>query len=124
MLLRVPPTFSVWPSIVSLCDEWSAETSDTFTATNGATLALRGFTPDFEAVNVSSVRAGSVPPGVVEAGLGGGFVGVVGAVEVAGGAGVVAVCAGTVGVDDGALCAELLVDFPPPPPPQPAIRQA
>jgi hypothetical protein len=76
MLFSVPPTFSVCPPIVSVCEEWSAETSDTLTATNGATLARRGVTPDFEPVNVSSVRAGSAPPGTVELVDGGGFVGV------------------------------------------------
>ena len=91
MLFSVPPTFRVWPSITSLCDEWSAETSEILTATNGATLALCGFTPVLDAVNVSSVRAGSVPPGVVAVDVG---VGVVGVVGVVGDGGEVAVCVG------------------------------
>jgi hypothetical protein len=79
-----------------LCDEWSAETSEILTATNGATLALCGLMPDLDAVNVSSVRAGSVPPGVVAIDVGGGFVGVVGVVGVVGDGGEVAICVGTV----------------------------
>src|SRR3954465_35576 len=111
MLLVVPPTFRVWPLMASLCDEWSADTSDTRTATNGATLAWRGLMPDFEPVNVSSVRAGSDPPGTVDSLVGGGFTGL-GVVEgdVVVGAGEVAVSVGVVGVVDGALGAELLVD--------------
>src|SRR3954447_23662847 len=102
MLLVVPPTFRVWPLMTSLCDEWSADTSDTRTATNGATLAWRGLMPDFEPVNVSSVRAGSDPPGTVDSLVGGGFTGL-GAVAVdAGGGGTVAVCVGA-GVVDVAL---------------------
>src|SRR5437868_3712481 len=110
MLFSVPPTFSVWPSITSLCAEWSADTSDTLTATNGATLALCGVIPDLEAVKVTSVRAGSVPPGVVGIGLGGGFVGVVGLGDVDGGDGDgdVAVAGGAVCVEGGALAAVLV----------------
>src|SRR3954454_19781337 len=93
-LLRVPPTLSVCPPITRVCDEWSADTSEILTATNGATLAVRGLTPDRDPVNVSSVRAGSVPPGLVEV-VAGGVVGV-GVVEgdVVVGAGVGGVCGG------------------------------
>src|SRR3954452_6595429 len=122
-LLRVPPTFRVWPSTASVCREWSADTSDTRTATNGATLACRGLTPDFEPVNVSSVRAGSDPPGTDEEVDGGGFVGVVGAVEVVAG-GVVAVCGGALGAVAGTLGGEVLAAVLSPPPPHPATAQA
>src|SRR3954452_16652873 len=111
MLLVVPPTFRVWPLMTSLCDEWSADTSDTRTATNGATLALRGLMPDFEPVNVSSVRAGSDPPGAVEVG-GGGGVGGAGEGGARAGVVVVVVGAGAACVVAGAAGAELLVDFP------------
>src|SRR5205085_11949829 len=92
------------------------------TTTKGAKLADRGYTADLDTKNVSSVRAGSVTPAVAAAGRGGGFVGVVGAVEVVAGVGDVAVAVGVVCVvGGGVLAAVVVAGFLSPPPPQPAI---
>jgi hypothetical protein len=80
-LVRLPPTFAVWPLIVSWWAEPSSEVNVTRTEMNAATLAFVGFTPAFVPLNSSSVRAGSVPPllggGLSDGFVSGGFEGVV-----------------------------------------------